>query len=448
VSTKKTICGVLSLTLVLLLSGLTGCSLGGGGKDPSPNSPTTGSAAITVNDGTVPIEGASVTLAGTTQKTNAAGQAAFSDVPGGSYTVTVTKSGCARCSADLRIVAGETASITISLAAGGNATITVDDSSNPIAGASVTLDGQTIVTDAGGAASFTDLAAGDYTASAVKNGYTSGHVPVTVAAGSMAHATISLSHETGSVTITINDGSSPMAGASVTLDGRTLTTDTNGLAAFSEVPTGPYTVSASAPAYRVNTAAINVAKDATTNATISLTRQRGDVVVRVAQNPSNQPICSATVTLEGRTAVTDPNGYAEFRDVPVGSYTVRASSPVYQEKTAGVTVADYGSTQCELLLDRWVGRVALLALKANGSPLAGAKVDMYYPAVDRMPTSPTKEAHGLTDVTGHFVIDGVVNGVWWTVVAPQLDPWGPPMGTVVTVNESTVTVTVQSSWWN
>jgi hypothetical protein len=65
-----------------------------------------------------------------------------------------------------------------------------------------------------------------------------------------------------------------------------------------------------------------------------------------------------------------------------------------------------------------------------------------------MPTSPTKEAHGYTDSSGQFVIDGVVNGAWWTVVAPQLAPYGPAKGSLVTVNESTVTVTVTSQWWN
>lgn len=450
VRTPQSVIALFLFSLLMTLFGAAGCNIGGQGDPPAgpPSNSTTGHATITVDDGTDPVEGASVTLAGDTKTTDADGHAIFSDVATGDYTVTASKSGYADGSAEIKISQDQATTATISIGPAGGAKITVNDGTALLSGAVVTLNGNTLNTDNTGVVTFADVPVGEHTASAVKSGYTSGSAKVTVAANAVAEATISLVRQTGAATITVDDGAHPISGASVTLGAQTLSTGADGLVTFSNVPTGPYAVSASKVDFDSNTVTITVANQTTVTATIALSRQTGNVVIFVRQNPNYQAISGASVTLDERTVTTSSDGRADFAGVPTGTYNATVSAAVFQTKTVSVTVTAGGSYSCDVLMDRKEGQVVLTALRtSNGSPVVGATVHMYYPATEaKMPTSPTITKSGTTDANGQVIFaDGVVIGDWWIVVAPNEAL--PPVGSLHTVTADTVIIPITSMWW-
>ena len=91
------------------------------------------------------VSGAAVTIAGQEQTTDNNGKANFEDIKEGSQTVTVTKSGFADYSGSITV--GTNVTFSISLTPVGTLSITVNDGTDAISGASVVLDDTTKTTN-------------------------------------------------------------------------------------------------------------------------------------------------------------------------------------------------------------------------------------------------------------------------------------------------------------
>jgi len=144
---------------------------------------------------------------------------------------------------------------------------TIDAASEPIEGASVTLSGHTVLTDASGLALFDRYAAGSYTYSVTMENYKS--VAETALDVNTENVMVIVPMEKSSfmVTIHVMSGSDALEGATVTLDGVTVTSDANGDAAFTGLVAGTY--------------AYTVSKDVYTTATGSITLTNLDVIENV-----------------------------------------------------------------------------------------------------------------------------------------------------------------------
>ncbi|WP_371377224.1 carboxypeptidase regulatory-like domain-containing protein [Sporomusa aerivorans] len=215
----------------------------------------TGSAVITVSEGSTPIQGAtvSVTVDGTerTIATDSSGRAQFSNLPTGSYTFTVTKTdyNTNTCSA-MVVNSGNTPAVVSLTRQTGNAAITVNDGTNPISGAivSITVDGTTraATTNELGQATFTSIPTGTYTFTATKNDYDSATTNVTVTNGSTATGSISMSEQlVGTVVVKVlGPIQMPKVGASVSVvvngTARTQITGSDGTVTFYNVPAGTH----------------------------------------------------------------------------------------------------------------------------------------------------------------------------------------------------------------
>ena len=130
-------------------------------------------ADITVNvsDGTNPISGATVTIGTDEETTDEDGDAVFASVYEGSQTVTVTKTGYATKTSTINVDETHT-SFEIELEVVDTITITVDDGTDPIEGASVTIGETTQTTDASGECTFANMTYDDYSAEVSAEGYT------------------------------------------------------------------------------------------------------------------------------------------------------------------------------------------------------------------------------------------------------------------------------------
>ncbi|MEO7676848.1 MAG: Ig-like domain-containing protein, partial [Verrucomicrobiota bacterium] len=134
-----------------------------------------------------------------------------------------------------------------------------------------------------------------------------------------------------------SDGMNLTPGVSVTLapqDGissaRTVTTGPDGLFSFPGVPAGPFTLSAEHPITKLRGQNSGTLPENVMSFQIDVALQPlASVVVHVVQPDGITPATNARVNLTGssvRNADTDGSGRAQFGDLPLQSYTVRASS--------------------------------------------------------------------------------------------------------------------------
>jgi len=170
---------VVSITLSILMSG---CSKN------NPTAPATGTISGTVTDATTnkPIGSATVTLGSLTTSTSFQGTYSFSDVPAGTYTLTVTAGGYASQSKQVQVSQGTSQTLNFSLqpaATTVSGTVIDATTSTPVPSATVTLGSQTTTTSSAGSYTFSNVQPGSYTITASANGYNSTSKQIQVSGG-------------------------------------------------------------------------------------------------------------------------------------------------------------------------------------------------------------------------------------------------------------------------
>lgn len=145
-------------------------------NSPSPTPTETVDISVTVTDGENAVQGASVSVGGKTGTTGSQGGCTVTGVEiGEDVAVAVTCDGYENYS-DTITVTSETSTLAITLTAVTpttyDITITVDDGTNAISGASVVIGETTKTTDSNGECEFTGLEADTYSAEISKEGYT------------------------------------------------------------------------------------------------------------------------------------------------------------------------------------------------------------------------------------------------------------------------------------
>jgi hypothetical protein len=160
-----------------------------------------------------PVSGATVTVAGTNLSTTSGGDGSYtlSNVPAGSQTLNVTKSGFRSATAQVTVTAGQSVTQDISLTSGaGTVTGTVRNAATgqPLSGATVTVAGTNLSATSGGDGSYTiaGVPAGAQTLNASASGFIATQVQVNVPDGQSVTQNISLSPtlQQGEIRITLN----------------------------------------------------------------------------------------------------------------------------------------------------------------------------------------------------------------------------------------------------
>ncbi|MCK2219253.1 S8 family serine peptidase [Actinomadura sp. ATCC 31491] len=162
----------------------------------------------------------------------------------------------------------------------GDLSGTVTSGGAPLAGVTVTVAGavrRTVTTGADGAYAVPRLPAGDYEITAVKFGYDTATVPVTITAGQAATAAVPMTRKaTGTVSGTVTTAGTPEAGATVAATGTPVSAVTDAAGRYSlTLPAGGYELTVT-PASRCSSPAsaeITVSGDVTKDVELPL---RGD----------------------------------------------------------------------------------------------------------------------------------------------------------------------------
>ena len=166
-------------------------------------------------------------------------------------------------------------------------------------------------------------------------------------------------------TVTEADGSTPVAGAAVTIGGKTATTGADGMYSVLGLLPGEYTGTVTREGYKPGTIeSFEISDGDIAGKNVSLTMLPA-ISGRVTDNGETpKPVQYAVVALgdTGRTAVTDADGNYTIRGVEPGSYTLKVTAENYEPATLeGVTVEDENVTGKDIQLVPIPVRTAVLS---------------------------------------------------------------------------------------
>jgi hypothetical protein len=298
-----------------------------------------------------------------------------------------------------------------------------------IEGAIVTVAGKSVVTEASGNYTILNVPSGSQEVSASATGYVAQKGTVSVAAAGTATANFQLvmaiSRGTISGKVTQYSGKTTrciagppgiipvvgIKGAVVSVAGTNLTAITEDLGNYiiSDVPTGTYTLNASAQGYNTGTQGATVNENLTiaVNFALVLLPTTGEISGRVT-NMSGEPIFSAGVNLAevGDSVLTDESGTYRFPNVLPGSYTVNVTASGYNNPSRTVSVNAGQTTSADFKLEKVTnGTIIGIITDSENKGITGARV---YVGVTKLSAT--------TDNSGKYEISNVPKG-WHEVVA-------------------------------
>jgi hypothetical protein len=215
---------------------------------------------------------------------------------------------------------------------------------------------------------FSGILPGSYTVEASKSGYGTATSSAKVVDGSTTVIVLTIQKGVSqtSLKVKVNDGSGkPLTGVIVTSTAQPSgqgvlagTSGADGVASFSNILVGSYTIQASKSGYVATTSSINAAEGSTMDITISLKAveatgilkvivkdNNGVVIVGASVSSTSQP--SGQSTLSGTTGT---DGVTTFSGVLPGGYTVQASKSGYVSGSAQGNAVSGGTISIGLTL--------------------------------------------------------------------------------------------------
>jgi hypothetical protein len=303
------------------------------------------------------LSGATVTYSGGSTTTDSVGNYAVANVPGGTYSVTASRTGYLNRTGNVAVTAGTDTQFDIQLATAGQVTGTVKHSDGTVAvGASVEVrsgDLSTVVTqttNSSGVYNSGWIAVGNYTITASQSGYNNAQTTAAVNSGQTTTAalltltpsgTTSPGKISGKVTNAISGAA--LSGATVSGTLGTRTTDTPGNYSFTNVAAGTYKLTASKSGYLSRSFTVTVASGA--SVTQNMPIATAGVIAGKVTNSSGGAVSGVSVRIVGGvvsttiTKTTDVYGKFSSSWIPVGTYTLTFSKTglTTQSKSASVT---------------------------------------------------------------------------------------------------------------
>jgi C1A family cysteine protease len=360
------------------------------------------------------LAGATVAVAGKIATTAGDGTFSISGIGSGTYTMVVSKTGYVSVTSqpftmNSNLVAAlylmpQTYSVS------GTVTSADVTGSNAAAlsGAIVSIAGQSAVTGSTGTFSISGLAPGTYPVIASKTGYNSYTGSITVTTSQTI--SIVMTPVTHTLSGTIHTGSmtgSGLAGATVSVAGKTATTASNGTFSIVGIPAGSYTYTVTKTGYVSYTSGTFTMSSDLVAATYlaplpTVFTISGTVKSMTSSGPA---IPGATVYLAGQTLTTSSNGTFSATGIAAGTYPINIVAQGYGIYTTSITItANQTLTFCMAPLSYTLsGTVTNGSLSGTG--LAGATVSV-------------AGKTATTNSAGGFSIGGLEAGIY-TITASK-----------------------------
>ena len=352
----------------------------------TPEEAEYGTANITVIDKTTleGINNATVKVDNITKTTNDQGKCSFTQLHYGSYIAQVTH--------DLYNDAFDTFSLyeatydeTVEMVVKsesnmGNVTVVVADSetSLPVKLAKVTLGSQSLFTSETGECTFKNVTYGSYIITASYNNYETYESTIDVESEETLK-NINITKLKGTINLTVIDESTSviLPNASVTIDGVTKVTGTDGKCSFTDMNYDSYVVEVKRDDYNDYKTIIELNKSSVDQIIkLSQTVKTGNVNVYVKDGTTQEVLSNVSVTLNTETKETDSEGKCVFTNLIYSSYVIQAVLEDYVVYEGTVTV-DASEVDCIISLTPEVKKGDLyITIKDNttGTVVSGAAV--------------------------------------------------------------------------
>jgi hypothetical protein len=227
--------------------------------------------------------------------------------------------------------------------------VVLDDDGSPAPKATVQVGERPLVIDGTGVGRLDDLAAGTVTVRATLDGYDPAEGTAGVTAGAETPVVLRLKKQLpklGTLVVTVIDKAtkSALAGATVTVGGKALTTDAKGTVTFAELSPGAVSVELAAPGFTAKSEAATILPGLTATVSTELVsaKQREPATVSgfVRSARGGAPVtANLSIPEAGIKAKADAKGAFLFRLVG-GTYTVTISAKGFVTQTKQVTVKD------------------------------------------------------------------------------------------------------------
>ena len=365
---------------------------------------TAASTATFMISGTAGTGGATLTLSGKSSASTVAsstGSYSFTGLAAGTYTVTPSLTGFAFTPGSTTVTIS-TANQTVNFTAASTATFTISGTAGT-SGATLTLSGKSsaTATSAGttGTYSFTGLAAGTYTVTPSKSGFTFSPTSTTVTISSNQSVNFTATAQTWTIS-----GTTGMTGAAVTVTGTTngsTVSGTGGTYAFTNLPTGTYTLTPSmtGATFTPTSTTVTISGNQTVNFTPSST---ATFTISGTAGTSG-----ATLTLSGKSSATTTSagttGTYSFTGLAAGTYTVTPSKSGFTFTPPSTTVTISASQTVTFSATATPAQTWSLTGSAGTS---GATVTL----------TGSANATTTSSSTGAFSFSGLANGTY--IVTP------------------------------
>ncbi|KUG03768.1 hypothetical protein ASZ90_018803 [hydrocarbon metagenome] len=144
----------------------------------------------------------------------------------------------------------------------------------------------------------------------------------------------------GSISGMVSNGTQGIGGATVTTGAKTVTSNADGSYAITGLAPGDYTVTASAEGYgsATDNAAVVSGQSTTLDFTLSPLVVENGSISGIVRNESSAGIPGVTVSCNGGTTLTGPDGSYNMPNVSPGNYTLTASADGYVDSPVAITV--------------------------------------------------------------------------------------------------------------
>lgn len=289
-----------------------------------------------VSDGTNPIAGANISINGLTLTTSAAGTVSTQLIDG-EYNYTVVAANYENVSSALTVNA---VNITenVNLKTAYKLHFNVKSDGSAVQGVSISVGNQTVTTNAVGKAT-AKLSNGSYSYMAYKIGYNEVKGNTTIA-NAEATVNISLEKTENNIAFTVTDGKNAISGASIKVNGKTITTNAQGKATATKLVSGTYEYSVTKKGYDTVTNEETIyGSDVETNVTLEKTKH--EIVFTVTDDKN--AVYAAEIVINGKTIKTDLNGKVTI-DLVDGEYEYAVTKNHYDKADGKVTIAGSGKS--------------------------------------------------------------------------------------------------------
>jgi len=267
------------------------------------------------------VAGVTVTAGTQSTATGPDGTFAFSGLAAGTYPVSVSRAGFVFDTPVRNVTVGPDAQ-GVSFTGSRSFTLSgrVVANGAGVPGVTVSAAGRTAVTDGNGGYAFTGLGAGTYTVSASGAGLTFAPASIPITVGPDASAVDFTATRVFTIAGSVTENGLALPGITVSLNGRTTTSGSDGSYAFSGLAAGTYTVSVSGAGFvfAPSSTAVTVGPDAV--ATNFTATRLFSLAGTVRENGVG--VSGVTVTAGSASTITGADGGYVLPALPAGSYTV------------------------------------------------------------------------------------------------------------------------------